>query len=89
VTPEATKEIVEKEVPGIPEIIRIESYKITHRAMLSRGNSGIRGNTLIINLPGSPKAVKESLDVIIPALNHGIEVLRGEAHECAEKWKDK
>jgi len=88
VTPEATKEIVEKEVPGIPEIIRLKSYKITHRAMLSRGYSGIRGSTLIINLPGSPKAVGESLEIIIPALDHGIEVLRGEAYECAEKRKD-
>ncbi|GAI83274.1 unnamed protein product, partial [marine sediment metagenome] len=67
---------------------RLKSYKITHRAMLSRGYSGIRGSTLIINLPGSPKAVGESLEIIIPALDHGIEVLRGEAYECAEKRKD-
>jgi len=88
VTPEATKEIVEKETPGISEVIRSESHKITPHAMLSRGYSGIRGSTLIINLPGSPKAVEESLEIIIPALNHGIEVLKGEAFECAEKSKN-
>jgi len=87
-TPEATKEIVEKEVPGVSEIIRLEGYKITPHSMLSRGYSGIRGGTLIINLPGSPKAVEESLEVIIPILDHGIEVLRGEAYECATKQKN-
>jgi len=87
-TPEATKEVVEKEVPGISEIIRSEGYKITPHSILSRGYSGIRGNTLIINLPGSPKAVEESLEVIIPILDHGIEVLRGEAYECATKQKN-
>jgi molybdenum cofactor synthesis domain-containing protein len=77
VTPEATKEIIEKEAPGIAEVIRMEGLKKTKRAMLSRGVSGIRKKTLIINLPGSPKGVEESLDAIIPALFHGLEILKG------------
>jgi molybdenum cofactor synthesis domain-containing protein len=83
VTPEATKEIVEREVPGISEAIRAYSLTITKRAMLSRGISGIRGNTLIVNLPGSPKAVRESLEYIITELEHGIKILIGEDSECA------
>lgn len=84
VTPEATKAVVDREAPGLAEIMRSESYKITPRAMLSRGTSGIRGQSLIVNLPGSPKAVKESLEIIMPILPHGIEVLRGESSECAQ-----
>lgn len=84
VTPEATKAVIDREAPGIAEMIRSESYKITSRAMLSRGTSGIRGQSLIVNLPGSPKAVRESLQVILPVLQHGVEILRGEAHECAQ-----
>jgi len=84
VTPEATRRVMDKEAPGLAEIMRSESYKVTSRAMLSRGISGIRGQSLIINLPGSPKAVKESLEVIMPILPHGIEVLRGESSECAQ-----
>ncbi len=87
VTPEATKDVIEKEVPGIPEAIRAESLKITPRAMLSRAVAGIRGSTLIINLPGSPKAVKESLDVIIPALGHAVEILTGGTTSCAADRK--
>ncbi|MGI6225061.1 MAG: molybdenum cofactor synthesis domain-containing protein [Peptococcales bacterium] len=83
ITPEATLAVIEKLVPGIPEIIRWQSYQITPKAMLSRGIAGIRGKTLIINLPGSPKAVAESLDIILPALDHGLEVLTGRASECA------
>lgn len=83
VTPEATKEIIEREVPGISEAIRAYSLTITKRAMLSRGASGIRGNTLIVNLPGSPKAVRESLEYIITELEHGIKILIGEDSECA------
>lgn len=85
VTPEATKEVMEKEVPGIAEVMRAESLKKTPNAMLSRAISGIRNKTLIINLPGSPKAVKECLEVILPALPHGIAILRDEAGECASK----
>jgi molybdenum cofactor synthesis domain-containing protein len=83
VTPEATLDVVERLVPGIPELMRMESYKITPRAVLSRATAGIRGGTLIVNLPGSPKAVKESLDWILPALPHGLEILKGLAGECA------
>lgn len=85
VTPEATLEVVEKLVPGIPEAMRAKSLEITPKAMLSRAQAGIRKNSLIINLPGSPKGVRENLAVVIPALRHGIEILLGEASECARK----
>jgi molybdenum cofactor synthesis domain-containing protein len=83
--PEATKDIIEREVPGIPEAMRAYSMTITPRAMLSRSAAGIRRQTLIINLPGSPKAVRESLTYILPALAHGLEILTGQAHDCARK----
>lgn len=83
ITPEATKDVIERETPGISEAIRLNSLSITPKGMLSRGASGIRKNTLIINLPGSPKAVKESLEYIISPLEHGLEILLGEASECA------
>jgi len=82
ITPEATRAVIEKIVPGISEIIRIESFKKTSHAILSRAIAGIRGKSLIINLPGSPKGVQESLDVIVKALPHGIDILKGEADEC-------
>jgi molybdenum cofactor synthesis domain-containing protein len=82
VTPEATSAIIEKEVPGISEIIRSESFKKTNRAILSRGMAGIRKKSLIINLPGSPKGVRESLEIVLEALPHGIEILKGQATEC-------
>lgn len=85
VTPEATKRVITKEVPGISEAMRFNSLKITPRAMLSRGISGIRNNTLIINLPGSPKAVKECLEYIIDTLIHGLEILLDLTNECARK----
>lgn len=85
VMPEATEDIIERRVPGIPEAMRAYSMTITRRAMLSRAAAGIRKKTLIINLPGSPKAVKESLEYIIGALDHGIEILTGEASDCARK----
>lgn len=81
--PEATKDIIEREVPGIPEAMRAYSMTITPRAMLSRAAAGIRKGTLIVNLPGSPKAVRESLEYIIPALEHGLQILTGEATNCA------
>ncbi|EJO5347649.1 MogA/MoaB family molybdenum cofactor biosynthesis protein [Clostridium botulinum] len=83
VTPEATLQVVDRLVPGIAEAIRSYSMTITKRAMLSRAISGIRNKTLIINLPGSPKAVRESLEYIIDPLNHGLEILTGKASECA------
>ena len=82
VTPEATLEVIEKEVSGISEIIRSESFKKTDRAILSRGVAGIRKESLIINLPGSPKGVRESLEIVLEALPHGIEILKGQAAEC-------
>ncbi|MCF8010336.1 MAG: molybdopterin adenylyltransferase [Clostridiales bacterium] len=82
-TPEATKTIIEREVPGLPEVMRAESLKITPRAMLSRAVSGIRHQTLIINLPGSPKGVQECLEVIMQALPHGMELLLGRGGDCA------
>jgi len=83
VTPEATLAVIEKEVPGISEIIRSESFKQTNRTILSRGVAGIRKESLIINLPGSPKGVKESLEIILDALPHGIEIIKGQVNECA------
>ena len=79
VTPEATREVVEKIVPGICEAMRLESFKKTPRAILSRAIAGTRGRSLIINLPGSPRGVRESLAVILKALPHGIAILKGEA----------
>lgn len=83
--PEATADIAERMVPGIPEAIRAYSMTITPRAMLSRASACIRKSTLIINLPGSPKAVRESLEYIMPSLRHGLEILTGEATNCAGK----
>ena len=83
VTPEATLSVAHRLVPGISEALRAQSMKITNRAMLSRGVSVVRERTLIINLPGSPKAVKESLDVILDAVSHGLAILRGDDGECA------
>ena len=85
VMPEATEDIIERRVPGIPEAMRAYSMTITKRAMLSRASAGIRKKTLIINLPGSPKAVRESLEYIIDALDHGIEIMTWEAGNCARK----
>jgi len=83
-TPEATLAVVEKLVPGIPEAMRMASLSKTPHAMLSRAVAGIRGKTLIINLPGSPKGVRENLSVILPAIPHAIEVLRGEVKDCGK-----
>ncbi|MGB4594405.1 MAG: molybdenum cofactor synthesis domain-containing protein [Anaerolineaceae bacterium] len=85
VTPEATRAVCERLVPGIPEAMRADSAKITDRAMLSRAVAGTRGKTLIINLPGSPKAAIECLEVFLPVMNHAVETLRGEAFECGRK----
>lgn len=83
VTPEATLAVADRYVPGIAEVMRAESLKITSRAMLSRATAVLRKWTLIINLPGSPKAVQECWAAIAPALPHGIKILKGEASECA------
>ena len=84
VTPEATAAICTRMTPGIAEAMRAESMKITNRAILARQQAGIRGESLVINLPGSPKAAKENLAAVLPALEHGLEMLRGEKRDCAE-----
>lgn len=84
-TPEATLAVVEREAPGLAEAMRAEGLKETPRAMLSRGVAGIRQNTLIINLPGSPKAVRAGLSVLLPVLPHALEVLAGRAGECGRE----
>ena len=86
VTPEATKAVIEKEVPGISEAIRTKSLEITDRAMLSRAVSGIRGKSLIINLPGSPKAVRESIEVVLNVLPHAVETLSGNTQNCGGNY---
>ena len=85
ITPEATLEVGERNVPGIAEALRNYSMSITKRAMLSRGVSVIRGTTLIINLPGSPKAVQESMEFLLGIIEHGLDILEGNARECARK----
>ncbi len=85
VTPEATMKVATRNAPGIAEAIRAGSLEITRRAMLSREASVIRNQTLIVNLPGSPKAVKESLGFVVDQLDHGIRILTGRAGECARK----
>lgn len=85
VMPEATLAVVEKAVPGIPEAMRAYSMQFTKRAMLSRAAAGIRKKTLIINMPGSPKAVRECLEYILSELNHGLEILLEETNNCARK----
>lgn len=84
-TPEATLDVIHREAPGIAETMRYYSLKITPKAMLSRGVAGIRDQALIINLPGSPKAVKENLEAVLPALRHGLEILTGRASECGQE----
>ncbi len=81
-TPEATLAVIDREVPGLPEAMRQESLKKTNRAMLSRAVAGVRNRTLIINLPGSVKGVQECLEVILPALPHGLDILTGRGGEC-------
>lgn len=83
ITPEATKSVIIRDAPGISEAIRAYSMTITKRAMLSRAVSGIRNETLIVNLPGSPKAVRESLEYIIESLKHGLDILMAQDSECA------
>lgn len=83
VTPEATLEVIDKEVPGIAEAMRSAGLQKTKRAMLSRAVAGVRGSTLIVNLPGSPKAVKEGLEAIMDVVPHAVEKIRGCTKDCA------
>lgn len=85
VTPEATLSVIEKEVPGFSEAMRAESLKKTPHAMISRAVTGIRGVSLIVNLPGSPKSVRENLRVILPALPHALSKLKGDPSECGQR----
>ena len=87
VTPEATHAVADREVRGIPEAMRAESMRITPMGMLSRAEAGLRGGTLIVNLPGSEKEARECLTAVIKPIRHGIDVLRGESHDCAEIHK--
>jgi molybdopterin adenylyltransferase len=87
VTPEATRDVIEREIPGIAEAMRWAGLKKTPHAMLSRAIAGSRGKTLIINLPGSPRAARENLAVLLPALTHGLETLQGRGGECARPEK--
>ncbi len=80
VTPEATAQVIKKNIPGLPELMRMEGLKKTKKAVLSRGICGIRGDTIIINLPGSPKAVKESLEAVLDLIPHALEMLKGGGH---------
>lgn len=82
VTPEATREVVEKELPGMSEAMRAESLKKTPNAMISRAICGIRKQSLIINLPGSPRAVRENLSAVLPAISHAVEKIKGSQEEC-------
>ncbi|WP_298019524.1 molybdenum cofactor biosynthesis protein B [uncultured Dysosmobacter sp.] len=84
VTPEATLAVCDRMTPGIPEAMRYASMQVTSRAMLSRAQAGIRKGTLILNLPGSPKAARENLEAILPALSHGLEMLSGRPADCAK-----
>lgn len=85
VTPEATRDVIEKELPGFSEAMRAESFKITPRALGSRALSGIYKESLIINLPGSPKAVSECLDIVLKAIPHVLELIKGNVEDCARK----
>jgi molybdopterin adenylyltransferase len=89
VTPEATLQVIERVIPGMAEAMRAEGLKKTPHAMLSRAVVGNRGDTLIINLPGSPRAVRENLEVVLPAISHALEILQGRGGECARPEEKK
>ncbi len=85
VTPEATRKVIDREIPGIGEALRLESYRIKKTALLSRAIAGHRGKSLVINLPGSPKAVKECLEIVLPVIPHALEVPEKGSAECGER----
>jgi molybdenum cofactor synthesis domain-containing protein len=85
VTPEATRAVLEREIPGVAEAMRLEGLKKTSRAMLSRAVAGVRNGTLIVNLPGSPRAVEENLSVILEVIPHAVEKIQGDQADCARK----
>jgi len=87
ITPEATEAVIERRTPGLTELARLESLKITPKAALSRATAGIRKKTLIVNMPGSPKAAKEHLEVLLPVLDHGLDILLERDSECATPIK--
>ena len=82
-TPDATLKVLDREIPGMAEAMRASSMKVTPHAMISRAVAGIRGRSLIINLPGSPKGAKENLSVVMPALTHTMEKIQGDERDCA------
>lgn len=88
VTPEATREVIDREIPGFGEAMRAESLKFTPFGLLSRATAGTRKKSIIINLPGSPKAVRECLTVILPAIPHAVRLLKGEDKECGRPASD-
>lgn len=83
VTPDATRDVIERDIPGMAEEMRRQSGLVTPHAMISRAIAGIRNNTLIINLPGSPRGARENLNVVLPALHHAIEKIQGDTRDCA------
>ncbi|MHB9098236.1 MAG: MogA/MoaB family molybdenum cofactor biosynthesis protein [Syntrophales bacterium] len=83
VTPDATREVIDREIPGMAEAMRRHSSAVTPHAMISRALAGIRGRTLIINLPGSPRGARENLSVLIPALSHAVKKIQGDENDCA------
>ncbi len=82
VTPEATMEVIDRQIPGMAEIMRMEGYRRNPRSIISRGIAGIRKHTLIINLPGSPRAVRENVEILLPVISHTIEKIAGDPSEC-------
>lgn len=87
ITPEATLDVIERQIPGFTELIRMRSFEKNPHSILSRAIAGIRGQTIIINLPGSPRGAMEALEIIKPSLIHGIEILKGTAKECGHHCK--
>lgn len=85
VTPDATRAVIERQVPGMAEAMRFASFKVTPHAVISRAIAGIRGKTLIINLPGSPKAASENLKTILSAIPHAVSKIKGDPEECASR----